>query len=200
MNSVLKTFRLFAPLVFLAGPGAADPAPQPQILFAPAAPGTWAADWAGVAGRAYFLQWSTDLVTWHYAPFIDFGEGDHSRGCTSDSPRFFARLRCHDSPEIDSLAAASNADFDGDGLSNLYEVTFGYDPFDGTSNPFGMNDPYGDPDGDGLTNAQELAAGTNPNNPDSDGDGIPDGMDGAPMDVNTVDFTAATLMVISPLR
>ena len=32
-----------------------------------------------------------------------------------------------------------------------------------------------DPDGDGLTNDQEVAAGTNPRNPDSDGDGYPDG-------------------------
>jgi len=32
-----------------------------------------------------------------------------------------------------------------------------------------------DSDGDGLTNAQEAKIGTNPHNPDTDGDGIPDG-------------------------
>lgn len=32
-----------------------------------------------------------------------------------------------------------------------------------------------DPDGDGLSNAQERRLGTNPENPDSDGDGLPDG-------------------------
>ena len=35
--------------------------------------------------------------------------------------------------------------------------------------------PAFDFDNDGLTNAQELAAGTDPNNPDTDGDGMPDG-------------------------
>jgi heat shock protein beta len=34
-----------------------------------------------------------------------------------------------------------------------------------------------DDDFDGLTNAQENALGTNPNNPDSDGDGVPDGVE-----------------------
>lgn len=63
------------------GPGAADPGPQPQLEFNPAAPGTWAADWSGVEGRTYFLQWSLDLSTWYYAPFIHFGDGVHSRGC-----------------------------------------------------------------------------------------------------------------------
>lgn len=32
-----------------------------------------------------------------------------------------------------------------------------------------------DPDGDGLTNSQEQALGSNPNNPDTNGDGVPDG-------------------------
>lgn len=32
-----------------------------------------------------------------------------------------------------------------------------------------------DPDSDGLTTAEELVAGTDPNNPDTDGDGMPDG-------------------------
>jgi len=34
-----------------------------------------------------------------------------------------------------------------------------------------------DSDGDGLVNSLEMAYGTNPNNPDTDGDGIPDGKD-----------------------
>ena len=38
-----------------------------------------------------------------------------------------------------------------------------------------------DYDGDGLTNADEKRKGTNPLNPDSDGDGIPDGADKDPL-------------------
>ena len=43
------------------------------------------------------------------------------------------------------------------------------------SDPLDPNDGGADWDGDGLTNAQEQAAGTDMNNPDSDGDGLPDG-------------------------
>lgn len=38
-----------------------------------------------------------------------------------------------------------------------------------------------DPDNDGLTNAEEALFGTDPNNPDTDGDGILDGRDLAPL-------------------
>ena len=37
--------------------------------------------------------------------------------------------------------------------------------------------PTGDTDMDGLTNAEEAQIGTNPNNPDSDGDGVRDGLE-----------------------
>jgi len=48
--------------------------------------------------------------------------------------------------------------------------------------------PYADPDNDGLSNYEEFLAGTDPNNPDSDGDGIPDGQDALALDP---DFTYA---------
>ncbi len=40
--------------------------------------------------------------------------------------------------------------------------------------------------------------GTSPGNPDTDGDGIPDSIDGDPLVPNQVDFTASSLLVISP--
>ena len=43
------------------------------------------------------------------------------------------------------------------------------------SDPTNGDDGGADWDGDGLTNAEEQNAGTNVNNPDSDGDGLPDG-------------------------
>jgi len=62
-------------------------------------------------------------------------------------------------------------------------------------------DPNGDEDGDGLTNAQEESAGTSPQDADTDGDGIPDGADSAPLVAATVPLAAATtLMVWAPLE
>ncbi len=49
-----------------------------------------------------------------------------------------------------------------------------------------------DTDGDGLTDAQEAAFGTDPNNPDSNGNGIPDGEDPNPAPENYRIETAAT--------
>jgi hypothetical protein len=69
-----------------------------------------------------------------------------------------------------------NPDSDGDGLTDEWEVTFGFDPLDSTGN----NGASGDPDGDGLNNGQEQQIGSDPNNPDTDGDTIPDGQDPTP--------------------
>ncbi len=59
-------------------------------------------------------------------------------------------------------------DSDGDGLSDLFEVTYGLDPTD-------PRDGDLDSDGDGLGNREEERRGTDPRNPDTDGDGRGDG-------------------------
>ncbi|MFA6735087.1 MAG: choice-of-anchor Q domain-containing protein, partial [Sphaerochaetaceae bacterium] len=56
------------------------------------------------------------------------------------------------------------ADTDADGLSDYYEATYG-----------STVSPASDPDGDGLTILEEYQLGTDGFNPDSDGDGMPDG-------------------------
>lgn len=161
MKPLFKTILSLAPVPFLIGPISAELDPQPQVAFTQAAPGTFAADWEGLAGRTYFMQWSLDLESWHYAPFIDFGDGMHSRGLDSSSDKFFFRLHYGDFPEITSLDEARNADFDGDGLSNIFEVTYGYDPFQATSTIDGP-DASLDPDGDGMTNTTENVMALNP--------------------------------------
>ena len=64
-------------------------------------------------------------------------------------------------------------DPENDGMPKDYEELFGLDPF--------LNDANGDLDNDGLSNIREFELGTLPNNPDTDGDGVPDGRDGNPL-------------------
>ena len=156
--------QLTPPLACLAALSAmagGDLVPQPPMAFVKGQLGTFHADWEGVAGRTYFTQFSLDLETWHYAPFIEFGEGSHSRGMESDSPKFFLRLHYGDFENITSLDEAMAADLDGDGLSNIFEVTYGYDPFQTTSTIDGPDGSH-DPDTDGIGNSSEQAAGSAP--------------------------------------
>jgi hypothetical protein len=161
MKALFRTILTLSPMAYMMGPIAADPAPQPQVIFTQGLQGTCAADWQGVEGRIYFMQWSVDLETWQFTPFLDFGDGMHSRGMESSTDKFFVRLFTRDDPAITSLEEAMDADFDGDGLSNIFELTFGYDPYNKASTADG-NDNALDPDGDGLTNATEHTRSLNP--------------------------------------
>ncbi|NQZ99305.1 MAG: metallophosphoesterase, partial [Myxococcales bacterium] len=57
--------------------------------------------------------------------------------------------------DADGVGNHADADDDNDGLPDLWETFYGFDPFQG-------GDQHGDPDGDGVDNAVEYAAGTNP--------------------------------------
>ncbi len=159
-NFCVKTLGVFSVvLVFSLTMHAEVDPPQRDMRISPAAAGTFAADWQGEENRIYFLQWSMDFTTWHYAPLIDFGDGEHSRGVNSSANKSFFRLHCVDFPGITTVDEARNADFDADGLSNIFEVSFGFDPFDAASSA-AVNEV--DADGDGLTNGTEYSLGLNP--------------------------------------
>jgi len=96
-----------------------------------------------------------------------------------------------------NLDQTADGDFDGDGLSNIWEFNnqhHGFDPTDPSDairdtsqnglpdwweithfGAVGGIDASADPDSDGLTNLQEFQLGTNPHNWDTDGDLLPDG-------------------------
>jgi len=78
-----------------------------------------------------------------------------------------------------------SADRDGDGLSDVWELT-NFGNLNETSN--------GDPDADGLSNLQEFQRTTNPKNADTDNDGLRDGVE-----TKTGKFISATDTGTDPL-
>jgi hypothetical protein len=68
-----------------------------------------------------------------------------------------------------------NADTDGDGVLDGLECALGSDPNDAGSKPPAV--PPGDGDGDGLPASIEAALGSSDANPDTDGEGIRDGLE-----------------------
>jgi hypothetical protein len=148
-----------------------------QMTFVPWTGGNWKSAWPGVEQRVYFYQWSHDLETWHYAPFMAFGNGGHEFFMSASPQKLFVRLHRHDDASLTSLQQAKDADFDGDGLSNWSEVSAqGTLPFvwdtDGDLIPDGLevvlgsspliNSAAEDDDGDGMNNAEEFLAGRDP--------------------------------------
>ena len=105
--------------------------------------------WYGHVGRSYFLQVSdpTDhLKKWHWANIIEGGEDEIiSHQVEGTADKGFFRLKYTD--QVPGTGEdLDTADFDGDGISNKNEV----EPPEGV-------------------------AQTDPLNPDTDGDGLPDG-------------------------
>ncbi len=150
----------------------ATPTPQTQASFTAGADSTWDLDWSGVDGRTYFVKWSLDLVTWKYAPVIEFGTGMHSYGiATENADKFFIRLCYVDDPTAITIQQARDADFDYDGIPNYYEVEeIGSDPFNSAS--VGT-----DTDNDGMPDWWESLYGLDPNDPaDANGYLVADGV------------------------
>lgn len=139
--------------------------------------------WWGKTGRTYFIQQSVNLTEWNYLPEIESGAAAVIQyGMSTNEDKIFARLQHTDQftthPETD--------DFDGDGISNIDEITMSPvqgDPLDASSNDGdaipddwerfygqdttpGVDDSNADGEPDGLTNAGEYAAGTNPSKRD----------------------------------
>ena len=179
----LRKFLFVACIGSSFGIAAADPLEQ-QLSLTAASGTAWNIDWAGVAGRTYFMQWSLDLEAWSYSPMMAFGAGSGSYGTDAlGAEKYFVRLRYLDASWISNLQQARAADFDADGIPSYFEVENLFsDPLDGESSG-GNSDVDGLADGwelfyfgnlttanpitssqpDGLTNQEKSELGLNPN-------------------------------------
>ncbi len=132
----------------------------------------------------YLLRYGTEEVTtdtWDQTPATILNLVPQTAGlreaCVLPMPNpgvpYFFAVRARDEagnpgPISNSAVARScQADRDGDGMSDAWELTYQFNPDD-------PSDAGGDVDGDGLTNAQEARLGANPRLWDSDGDGMSD--------------------------
>lgn len=191
MKSMLASFILAASLVGLAPLAAQDQ--NSEVV--PVGPDKFLR-WFGHAGRTYFVQISDPnepLRRWVWAPIIETGTGlEISYEVDGTADEGFFRLWFTDEPTADP----DGADFDGDGLDNLAEVSLHQtNPLKADTDGDGLPDAWelahaldpnddgatnahhgasGDPDHDGLTNSAELALAIHPNSADSDGDGSGD--------------------------
>ncbi len=149
--------------------------------------GLYTFSWWGRAGRTYFVQHSTDLITWDYLPDIRPGYGDPlGHEFYASGEKSFLRLQFSDIPTADPF----NADFDGDKVNNWNEVNRQTDPLHfADTDDDDMSDDwetfYGlapnDPSDAGrislggvLTNLEKYEQHLNPLSGDTDGDGISD--------------------------
>jgi hypothetical protein len=141
--------------------------------------------WTGQPGGTYFIEASPDLLDWTWAPNIEPGvAGPMSYEVDGPLAKGFFRLTRTDQTAADP----DTADFDGDGLTNFYEIT--PRPRPGGNRGFANLRPYiqtnplrKDSDGDGLNDKWEEDHGldstdngsrdvNNGPNGDADGDGV----------------------------
>lgn len=129
----------------------ADLEPQPQVSFTQGSGTTWNADWSGVTGRTYFAQGSVDLVNWETLSVLEFGTGLKGAGIdTGGTPKYFYRLKYIDADWVTTEQEARDADFDGDGIPNWFEVEEIF------SDPLDRNSAGGDSNSNGLADGWEL--------------------------------------------
>ena len=144
------------------------------------APGAYTLVWPSLHGKAYQLQCSETLAsgTWIDigAPLLGDGEPiikilDSQPSNGTLPPKLFWRVTISDADQdgdgltdAEEHALGSNpndpyGDFDSDGMPDSWEILHGLNPRDAA-------DALLDPDADGLTNAQEYAQGRNPKDHD----------------------------------
>ena len=118
---------------------------------------TWKFSWWGRSGITYFMQQSDDLMSWQYIPVIEPGQnGVVEWNFATSADKLFMRLKHTDKATVNPF----DDDFDGDGISNINELTapseLNLDPFDPDSNDNGILDGFEDIDDDTLPDWWEI--------------------------------------------
>jgi ligand-binding sensor domain-containing protein len=129
---------------------------------------------ADLAGSGYDLEdgmLSGAALAWYSDRMGALGTGEAISKTLTVGEHLIA-LTVHDSQGLtatNTITVAVLPDFDGDGLSDDYELRYA------VLNWWNADDAGADADGDGLSNLGEALWDTNPTLPDSDGDSVPDG-------------------------
>ena len=184
MKSHLYRILLFPLCVAFAS--AEPPGIDQSLEFVTPPAGAMFIRWHGKLGRSYFVQVSdpaNHLSSWHFELIIEAGNNaDISYEVDGTAEKGFFRLKYTDQVPGPG-ETLDTADFDQDGIPNLYEIqTVGSDPLDknsagGDSDTDGMADGWekfhfgglnvADPNGilkpDGLTNKEKAELGLTPN-------------------------------------
>jgi|GEM_PF-2670024 len=150
-------------------------------------------NWTGHLDRSYFIQASPDLSDWTWAPNIERGIlAPMSYEVDGPTAAGFFRLQYTDQTAVDLDAA----DFDGDGFTNLYEITprprpGGIVGFIGLNPNIQTNPLRIDTDGDGLSDKWEEDHGLDPT--DDGTRSVTNGPNGDPDQDGVTNLTEQTL-------
>ena len=140
-----------------------------NTLLPSATAGAYTLTWPTRIGKRYQLQVSTDLESWLSVGNPIIAENtSHSIGINVTEPG------SPTPPKLFWHILIDDIDSDIDGLTNNEEHQLGTNP----------NAP--DSDGDTLNDLHEILAHTNPLHRDTDLDGIPDNLDGTPLQNNAI--------------
>ncbi len=136
--------------------------------------------WPTVPGKLYTLSYSPDLSVGSWSNVDDAFIGN---GFVEEYGFTLSEIENSDPPpeQLFWRVGIEDVDSNNDGVTDAEEYQ-----------------QSADIDGDGLSFLEEIQHGTSPTNPDTDGDGIPDSYDDTPTVADFADFTAPSLMVISP--
>ncbi|WP_353568885.1 thrombospondin type 3 repeat-containing protein [Haloferula sargassicola] len=116
---------------------------------------------SGLLGRPYVLVTGSTVPSGNLVAYIRHASGFRV---------MFDNIRI--------IAIPNTVDHDSDALPDAWELASNLSNQDDGST-LALNGPNGDPDNDSSLNANELATGSNPQDPDTDGDGLDDGVETA---------------------